>query len=274
MWRESPSAAQDTHYSDGTKTQHGVSCTGWLAKAGVGALEGSGLPHCAAWSAAALCGLVSCRIVRLGHGSAETAKPLVRAQLLAAANSPPSVACHCFVETFSTPRCDTSSLTSLTVRPVPFHAAAVAQHPPMITTKRALPRSPASPCRLACPLSLRCRPSPAHETPPRNATASPQPHISTTTGVSRTPAPRLGVFRAGRPAMTEQTNHDGAIGQDGAMGGEMEGAVGVEGAPGPPATTITSCPTHQKPPMGTRKAAKTLVNHWLVEVCSHCWASL
>ena len=32
MWRESPSAAQGTHYNDGTKTQYGVSCTGWPAK--------------------------------------------------------------------------------------------------------------------------------------------------------------------------------------------------------------------------------------------------
>ena len=36
----------------------------------------------------------------------------------------------------------------------------------------------------------------------------------------------------------------------------MEGAVGVEGAPGPPATTITSCPTHQKPPHGNSKSGQ------------------
>ena len=33
---ESPPAAQRTHHSDGTKTQHGVSCTGSLTKERVG----------------------------------------------------------------------------------------------------------------------------------------------------------------------------------------------------------------------------------------------
>ncbi len=29
VWRESPSAVLGRHYSDGTKTQHGVSCCVW-----------------------------------------------------------------------------------------------------------------------------------------------------------------------------------------------------------------------------------------------------
>ena len=79
--RESPPAAQGTHHSDGTKTQHGVSCTGSLTKERVGDV---GRARAAALRGSAMGAQKQQNIL------SET----VEDQLLAALEKPPAPATH------------------------------------------------------------------------------------------------------------------------------------------------------------------------------------